>query len=305
LRHATPRNTPQVHKALSKDVEDARRHVERGVRRDLEFDVAGAVAAVCSLRNDDYERFSAELRRFCESELTARPEHVAVFTRAFSGAAPAAANLFRRKGQICGELQPECRTLELQQQQQQPLEGGPSGGSGHSRLRLPSRCAACAAFVGDTWSELRRWSQADPFFLSPAHVERVLEEACGAAAGRHPAAVAQQVDAVCEELMEDSDAELLGAFVGFKGDFGRAILREVEEQQEEERQPQENNNGEEDEDERKWRQEEQQGSGRREEGRAAAGAGLDELVRRVCVQLAGMCEGPRVASARGSRAAEL
>ena len=224
--------------------------MERGVRRDLEFDVADAVATVCSLRNDDYERFSVELRRFCETELLARPEAVAVFARVFSGVAPAAANLLKRKGQVCGELQPECRTLELLQGDTVGRSGGGSSsgggggggsGSGQSQLRLPTPCAACAAFVGDVWSELRRWSRAGAFFLSPAHVERVLEEACGAAPGRHPAAVAQQVDAVCEQLMEEWDAELLGAFVGFKSDFERAVrqaekklLGEEEEEEEEE-----------------------------------------------------------------------
>ena len=37
----------QVHNALSQDVEDARTSIERGVKRDLRFDVAAKVAHVC------------------------------------------------------------------------------------------------------------------------------------------------------------------------------------------------------------------------------------------------------------------
>ena len=123
----------QVHTMLAHDVEGARQQVELGRRRDLSFDVAGTVEAVCSPRNDAFVGFSRDIQQFCRRALSGRvrkgskvpqgtPHDVdilAVFAKHFSGTMPTAFNVFERKGKICGELHKECQTLEFQSPQAQ------------------------------------------------------------------------------------------------------------------------------------------------------------------------------------------
>ena len=209
----------QVHSRLMQDVEDARQHVNIGFRRDIHFDIDDVVKATCSSQNRAYAHFSTEMREFCEQILLVNADAIEIFARHFSGSMPSAANVFTRKGKICGDLKRECRTLELS-----------ANGVSHiaSKAKKISKCQLCQTFVADVWSTLRRWSRDSDYFLSVSHVESVMEDACSMAQHFHPTPFSRAVEGMCENLMADYDSELLSTFVRFKSEFTSASTLTVD-----------------------------------------------------------------------------
>ena len=188
--------------------------MHRGVRREVGFDVVAAVKEVCSTRNPEFSSLSLEMQNFCEMTLQQREDKtLSAFAKHFSGEAPSDSNVFRRKGLICGELQKECRTLEVRYGDVNAVAGG------RSMPGALTKCDICSMYVSDIWAALRRKSMCTSDFLSAGHVERVLENSCNAVRRNFPSHIARQLEHTCEDLLLDYDSDLLRVFTSFKDFF--------------------------------------------------------------------------------------
>jgi hypothetical protein len=73
-------------------------------------------------------------------------------------------------------------------------------------------CARCMDVVLETEMVVQR-SNGVPGFLTKQHVWSVLDTICSEFIYRHPRSVAQQLEAVCLDIMEEHDSALAAVFL--------------------------------------------------------------------------------------------